>query len=213
MIRLRVSNLDQWVNYLEPEIEAFEVSTEEFISQLKREAPANDAMLAGTAFHSLLERVKAGAEIEDGVEVDGFTFRFDTDYDLYIPPVREEETPLRVFDTPAGPASLQGRTDARDGWTVIDYKLTSRFNAERYGKSMQWRAYLLLTGARRFRYLAFENKRKERDVVIRDIHELDFWRYDGMEEEVERRVRELAEFVYAHVPELVTEPEMEGVGT
>lgn len=205
MIRLRVSMLDAWVAYIEPERPEFEVSTEEFVSQLKREAEANDAMRAGTAFHSLMERAVEGVEYGDleGIEVDGFRFYFDGDFSVPLPALREHETEPMVFDTPSGPVSLQGRVDARNSFTVTDYKLTGRFDAERYGRSLQWRAYLLLTGCRRFRYLAFENKRKGSDVWISDIHALDFWAYPKMWDDVERRVYELAEFIAAHVPEMV----------
>jgi hypothetical protein len=198
MIRLRVSSLDQWVGFVEPEREEYEVSVAQFIAQLRREAPPNEAMLAGTAFHAVMERLREGEQVDaaEGVEQDGFRFRFDDDYDLYLPPVREHETPERVFHTPSGPVSLQGRIDA-----------------ERYGGSLQWRAYLLLTGARRFRYLAFENKRRGADVWIHAVHELDFWAYPEMGAEVERRVRELAEFVARWVPELATEPQLEGAVT
>lgn len=207
MIRLRVSMLDAWVAFVEPEREEFEVETEDFVAQLKREAPPNEAMLAGTAFHALLERLSEGEQVDaEGVEHGGFLFRFDADYDLHLPAMREHETPPMVFETPVGPASLQGRVDNRDGWTVTDYKLTGRFDAERYGRSLQWRAYLLLTGCRRFRYLAFENKRKGSDVWIHAVHELDFWSYPEMREDVARRVCELAEFVAVHVPEMVEQP-------
>ena len=206
MIRLRASNLDAWVRFIEPERPEFEVSAEDFIAQLRGEMEPNDAMLSGTAFHSLLERLRVGAVVaNDGLEVDGFRFFFDADYDLAIPAVREVQAPERLFLTPSGPVVLTGRPDARDGFTVTDYKLTGRFDAERYGDSLQWRTYLLLAGCRRFRYVAFECKRKERDVFIHSVHELDFWRYEGMEADVERRVAELAEFVAAHVPEMVTE--------
>lgn len=204
MIRLRVSMLDQWANYAEPKVEEWAVSTEDFIRQLKRESEPNDAMLAGTAFHSVLERARAGDVLEDSVEVDGFTFHFDCDAELHLPAERESETPERIFHTPSGPVSLQGRTDGRDGSTVYDHKLTGRFDAERYGDSMQWRAYLLLTGARRFRYYCYEQKTQGRDVTIHTVHPLDFWRYPEMEADVSKRVSELAEFVVRHVPEMVS---------
>ena len=203
MIRLRVSDLDAWVRYAEPEREEWAVSTEDFIAGLLRQAEPNEAMLAGTAFHTLMEKAVEGVEYGafEGVEVDGFRFHFDGDFAVPLPAMREHETPERIFHTPYGPASLQGRVDARDGFTVADYKLTGRFDAERYAKSMQWRAYLLLTGCRRFRYLAFENKRKDADVFIHAVDPLEFWAYPEMEADVTGRVTELAEFVYANVPE------------
>ena len=203
MIRLRVSNLDAWVRFKEPEREEYDVSVEDFIAQLKRESEPNDTMRAGTAFHSVLEGLKAGDELgADGIEVDGFTFRITADEAIHLPDTRECETPERIFHTWVGPVSLQGRLDGWDGFTVYDHKLTGKFDAERYGDSMQWRAYLLLTGARRFRYYVYEQKTKDRDVTIHDIHTLTFWAYPEMEEDVSRRVCELTEFIDLHVPEL-----------
>lgn len=39
---------------------------------------------------------------------------------------------------------------------VIDHKLTSRYDPERYFNSWQWRAYLTITGKDKFRYQVFE---------------------------------------------------------
>lgn len=209
MIRLRVSDLDQWVCYVEPALEQFEISTEDFLAMMRREAPPTDDMRAGSALHALLEHASEGDEFGsmEGVERDGFWFRFDGSFSLALPAWREPEIMEHVFDTPSGPVLLRGRIDGRDVHeTVIDYKLSASFDAERYAGSLQWRAYLLMTGARRFRYVEFQAKRKGDDVWVYDMHELVFWRYPDMEVDVYRRVAELAEFVRANVPELVGEP-------
>lgn len=209
MIRLRVGDLDQWVRFVEPSMEQFELSTEEFLAMMRREAPPSDDMLAGSALHSLLEHAKEGDEIGtlEGVERDGFVFRFDGSFTLPLPAEREPEIMEHVFDTPSGKVLLRGRIDGRDIYDeIVDYKLSSTFDAERYAGSLQWRAYLLMTGARRFKYVVFQSKRTERDVWIYDMHELVFWRYPQMEADVHRRVCELAAFVAEHVPELAVDP-------
>lgn len=216
MIRLRVSDLDQWVRYVEPAMEQFEISTEEFLRMMRREEPPTDDMLAGSALHSLLEHAKEGDEFDClvGVERDGFRFRFEGDFTLPLPIEREPEVMERVFETLSGPVLLRGRIDGREAdETITDYKLSSSFDAERYAGSLQWRAYLLMTGARRFKYVVFQSKRTEHDVWVYEMHQLVFWRYPEMEADVHRRVGELAEFVAAHVPGLVGEPEPAGVAS
>lgn len=204
MIRLRVTDLDQWVRYVEPEREEFEVSTESFIAGLRRENPPTDDMLCGSAFHTLLEKAAEGDYL-DGVEVDGFAFTFGGTFEVQVP--AERETLIeKVYPTSAGPVLLRGKFDARDAGTVTDYKLTcSTFDAERYAGSLQWRAYLDMLGDRRFRYAVFQAKRTDRDVWIHDLHSLTFWSYPEMHAAVQRRVEELARFVAVHVPELVTD--------
>ena len=207
MIRLRVSDLDAWVGFVEPERPEFEKPTEDFLAYLRREEPPTEAMKAGIALHSLLETAEIGEEFgDDGVEQDGFLFIFYADCELELPMEREPEVMEWVIDTPSGLVLLRGRIDSRDATGLVtDYKLTARFDAERYGRSLQWKAYLAMTGERSFRYLVFEAKRRDDMVAIKDIHDLTFHRYSGMEEEVARRVAELAAFVAEHVPSLVTQ--------
>lgn len=200
VIRLRVSNLDAWCKFLEPEIPEWEVEQEDFIAQLRGETEPNDAMLAGTAFHALMETANLGDEHGHAVS-QGFTFAFTEEIAIELPVTRESEI-SRIYDTPSGPVLLTGHIDGQlaDG-TVIDYKLTKTFDAERYADSMQWRAYLDIIGARRFRYIAIENKLEDRHVIVRGAHTLDFWAYPEMHADVQQRVAELAEFVVRHVPE------------
>lgn len=204
MIRLRVSDLDQWVRFIEPEREEFEVSTEDFLAYMNRVAPESEDMLCGKAFHSLLEKANVGDCFDDvltGTECEGFRFHFDADLEVTLPMIRESSVE-KIYQTPVGPVLLRGKLDG-EGLEAVDYKLTtSTFDAERYAESLQWKAYLDMTGASRFRYLVFESKRNDAHVFIRALHEMPLWSYPGMHEEVARRVGELAEFVSRHVPRL-----------
>lgn len=204
MIRLRVSDLDAWVRFVEPERPEFEVSTDDFLAYMRRESGQTEEMLAGVAFHSLLETAKIGDEIDClfGVEHDGFRFRFDGDLHLPLPAEREPEVMESVYSTRVGPVLLRGRIDAAPMPRFLDdYKLTfSPFDAERYADSLQWRAYLDMKPGIRFRYLVFEATRRNRDVSIFGVHELTFWSYPEMHREVCDRVGQLAEFVRDHVP-------------
>lgn len=203
MIRLRVSDLDQWVRYIEPERPEYEVSTESFLAYMRREEPPSDAMLCGKAFHTLMENLTEQSWIDEE-EIDGFRFEFGGDYRITLPTEREGSIE-KVYDTAHGPVLLRGRFDGREPGGLLDYKLTtSTFDAERYAESLQWRAYLDMADERRFRYLVFQAKRKEQEVWIHDMHPLVFWRYPEMSADVRTRVEELAGFVACHVPALIT---------
>lgn len=203
MLKLRASDLDSWVDFIEPEREEFEISQAEFIAKLLRKIPQTEGMEAGTAFHSVLEKATLGDEF-GGTDANGYMFEFDCDIDLSLPPEREAFVE-KVYQTSVGPVLLRGRVDGRDPATatVTDYKLTtSTFDAKRYATSLQWKAYLDMTGDRRFEYLVFSAHRKDVNVTIRELHRLVFWRYPEMHDDVKRRVEELAEFVTRHVPEM-----------
>lgn len=209
MIRLRVTDLDAWVGYVEPERDEFEVSTEQFLAHMRRQAPETEAMRIGRAFHRLLERAQPGDEIDTdctGVAVDGFRFFCGPDLVLEVPQIREQATEL-VYSTPSGLVLLRGQVDGREGLEVTDYKLTlGTFDAERYADSLQWRAYLDMTGAKRFRYVVFGAKAQGPNVWLHEVHELAFWSYPDMHGDVRGRVGELAAFVSTHLPEMDQAP-------
>jgi len=199
--------------------DTFELSFDDLMSRMSREeVEPSEIMKAGTALHKFLEHAKAGDEIDEGTGtiVDGVRLRFGADLELPLPAIREPAVVGHTFDTVSGPVLLRGRIDARDAdsWgTVTDYKLTQRFSAERYALSPQWKAYALMVGAKRFRYLIFQSKQEAVtgdpdcwwDAWVTDVHELVFWPYPEMEAEITEIVSELAEFVKKYVPGLVGE--------
>lgn len=218
MIRLRVSDLDSWLSYVAPPFEGMELSLEDLMARLERRDEPKTIMKAGSALHKILEHVKPGDEFGsyENVVMDGVRFRFEADHELALPSDREGSISEHTFQTPSGEVLLRGRIDGRerDAWrTVIDYKLSSSFDAERYARSMQWRAYSLMEQARRFRYLIFEAKQEEvrdeeapdvfLDVWVHEVHEMVLWPYPEMEQDVKNVVAELAEFVVKRVPGLV----------
>lgn len=209
-IRLRVTDLDAWVRFIEPERPEFEISLETFLAQMRREEPPTLDMQAGAAFHAMLEHATVG-ELDGLIEplvCESFRFQFDGDWTLALPVCREWSVE-KVIPTPSGDVLLRGRLDGHDGEAdgeIIDYKLTfSGFDAERYADSLQWKAYCDITGARKFRYLVFEAKRRDNNVWIYGMHELVMFTYPEIGADVQRRVAELAEFVVQYVPSLIVE--------
>ncbi|HYE57624.1 MAG TPA: hypothetical protein VD948_03920, partial [Rhodothermales bacterium] len=147
MIRLSVTDLESFRYW-----KASEDSTvADLVAKLTRAEPPTPQMQAGAAFARLMEH--AGERSMDEEQVDGWTFYFDVESELALPAVRELKGEM-VIETPSGPVTLVGKVDGFDG-KVYDQKLTERWEAERYVDSLQWRAYLVMFGAREFVYDVF----------------------------------------------------------
>lgn len=198
MIRLSVTDLDGYLYWRESEDMTFDA----FLTRLRGGEPPTQAMLAGRAFHKVFELATPG-DIPVAV-MDGFEFVFDVDQSIAIPEIRELKGEV-VFDTASGPVTLVGKVDALNGTTVHDYKLTERFEAERYIDSHQWRSYLTMFSAGTFVYDVFQARYDEQRVTIYDYHRLQFHAYPAMRDDVHRVVSELAAIVATHVPEKIKE--------
>jgi hypothetical protein len=191
-MRLSVSDLESFRYW-----NASEDSTlDELIARLMHTEPPTPQMEAGRAFAKLMEH--AGERSLHVEEVDGWEFYFDMESELSMPTVRELKGEM-VFETADGPVTLVGQVDGFDG-RVYDAKLTGRVDPERYLDSLQWRAYLLMFGAREFVYDIFHAKYESggKRVTVDEHHRMSFFAYPEMRAEVERAVRNLAHVV-AHV--------------
>lgn len=196
MIRLSVTDLDSYLYWRDSEDMEFAA----LLARLRGQEPPSQAMLAGRAFHKLLEESQPG-EVRLA-SVDDFVFMFNLDQEIAVPPIRELKGE-RIFLTPSGPVTLVGKIDALDGLVVHDFKLTERFDAERYADSYQWRSYLTMFGSHTFVYDVFVGKYDESDIAVNDYHRLQFHAYPSMESDVQRQVAALAEIVATHVPEKI----------
>lgn len=193
-MRLSVTMLDQYLYWKSAE----DMTLAELLVRL-RGGEVTPAMEAGRAFHSVLETATF-CELET-VERDGWTFDFDLEAELPVPAIRELKAE-RIIQTPAGMVTLVGKVDAIHGRTVRDYKLTERFDAERYADSYQWRAYLSMFHATEFIYDVFTCRYgDDQRVTVNDYHQLRFFTYPGIESDVAREVAGLAEIVAKHMPE------------
>lgn len=188
-MRVSVSNIECYRRYRDNEA----VTLEECLAQLRKESPPSRAMMAGSALHKILENAKYGDELLYA-EQEGFNFYFGCDVDFPVAAIRELKGEVEI-DTPSGRVTLVGVVDAIDS-SIQDYKLTGRFDGERFAESYQWRCYLMMFNASRFVYRVFvgqENTAGD-EWVIREYHELPVYRYPGMEEDVYREVAEFAAF-------------------
>jgi hypothetical protein len=195
MIRLSVTDLESFRYYQDED----EATLEDMIRRLRRLDPPTDQMEAGRAFAKLMEHAGPALDVEC---VDGWTFRFDGDWDLSLPDLRELKVE-QVFQTPSGPVTLVGMVDGTTGRVVRDAKLTQRWDAERYLDSLQWRSYLLMLEAPTFIYDVFVGRYKGKEVTVTEYHPMTFYAYPNMRQDVERAVCELAAFVARHLPDRV----------
>lgn len=204
MIRLSVTDLDNYLYWRGSE----DQELNDLLIRLRGEEPPGPNMLASRAFHKMLERSSDGELFT--ANLDGFNFVFAIDEDIAVPQLRELKAE-KVFETPSGPVTLVGKVDGLQGLTVNDWKLTERFEAERYADSYQWRSYLTMFNANRFVYDVFVCRyesgpatRANTDrVYVYDYHRLPFCAYPGMAQDVYREVCGLAEIVAKYVPQKI----------
>lgn len=197
----RVSNLEafrQWK--LDEESELGDI-----LPWLNGTAPASPAMLAGTAFHSALERAKEGQF--DVLKSPGYVFYVQADIALELPEIREIRCSKKY-----GPLTVTGQVDAIVGKRVEDHKTTSQVNAERYFSGYQWRYYLEIHNADVFRWNVFEIREAPAyflngleeppegiPYVVHGFHQLEQYRYPGMDRDCERLAEEYYEFASKHL--------------
>lgn len=211
-MRLSVTELDAFRRYRDNE----DATLEDLLAYLRRETPPTTAMQAGSAWHKALELMEwdpicglgydATGDVET-VSVDGFTFRIAADIELFLPEVTELKGEMEV-ETPSGLVTLVGVVDGLEANGVRDYKLSGRFDAERYVDSYQWRCYLRMFGAQRFTYEVFTAREDARsgEWLITAYDQLPFFAYPGLAADVQREVEAFARFVAAHLPERVHQP-------
>lgn len=198
-MRLSVSDLQCWMRYRNSE----EVTLDECLKQLRREEPPTPALLTGRKLHKALESARYHEEDvnpfgQSVLEYEGYLFIFQCEVEIAIPDVRELKGEM-VIDTVYGPVTLVGVVDSLDS-AVTDYKLTGHFEAERLAGSYQWRCYLQMFDRLRFDYKVFVGEEiKPQEWAIKQYHELSFYRYPGMEQDIQREVQECVRFMRQYV--------------
>lgn len=169
------------------------------LAQLRRELPETEPMRAGKAFHRALELAQAG-DVER-LEADGYTFDLTFDATLDLPEIRELKA-TREYVIDGVIVTLVGMVDTLTGKRADDHKFTSRWDAERFLASYQWRIYLEIFDADTFRWNVFEGREIEpRYYGVHAFHPLIMHRYPGMADDVERELREFVRFAREHLPE------------
>lgn len=168
------------------------MSLGDFLKQVRYRAKPSPIMTASKALHKFLEHANESELLH--AEQDGERFYFHCDIALNLPQTRELKAEV-LIPTRYGEVELVGKVDAIDG-AVHDFKLSERFDAERYAHSLQWRAYLSMFGAQKFVYHVFEGRQEKGGLwCIYTYHDLTFWGYPAMAEDVRQEVEALAGFL------------------
>lgn len=200
MIRISATNLESYRRWLANE----ESSIDELVSYLRRETPATEAMLAGSAFHKVLENAQYG-QVFNVIEQDGFKFDFTCfDGELILPETRELKIEKQT-EINGEPVTFVGVVDAISVNEIFDHKFTSNLDAESYAASMQWRCYLDWFNADKFTYNLFQNyKPANKDFYqVKSLLPISFFRYPNMRKDIEEMAAEFIGFVKQYVPEMV----------
>lgn len=180
-----------------------EADLADLLARLRRELPPTDSMLAGTALHTALENCATGDHSE--LTAEGYTFELRCDGELDLPEIRELKAE-RDYEIDGCRITLVGKVDGVHGRRVDDHKFTSRYDAERFMASMQWRVYLEIFGADEFRWNVFEGRVSPDDpkrYTIYALHRLHMHRYPNMGDDVERSLETFLEFARVHLPERI----------
>lgn len=194
-LRVSATDLDAYRRFRDDD----EADLAALIQQLRRLMPSTDAMQAGTALHSALER--AGEGDHKGFQFDGYTFSFETDAELDLPPIREMKQ-TKEYLAGGVLVTMVGKVDALHGRRIDDHKFTAKFDADRYLDSYQWRVYLDIFGADEFRWNIFEARESApKNYLIRAVHKLTMHRYPNMEADVYRELAGFVDFARTYLPE------------
>jgi hypothetical protein len=181
-----VSNLDLFRTWREDE----DLDLGWLLTRILGKEPPTEAMQAGTALHEALEHAIEG---ELGVLASG-DYRFDINCDcqVILPTVRELSV-QKVY----GDLEVRGRVDGIIGKTIIDYKSTGQFDADRLMSGAQWKLYLDMMEADTFKWQVFVISEFGPPFCyeVKQVHELTQVRYPGMHEDCENLAREYSEFM------------------
>ena len=198
-LRTSASDIDALRYYMAHE----DADLAELLASLRREKPPTEAMLAGTALHTALENCAHGDHPE--LRAEGYTFELVCEGELDLPEIRELKA-TRDYEIDGCLVTLVGKVDGLHGRRIDDHKFTSRYDAERFMGSMQWRIYLEVFGADEFRWNVFEGRQSTYDpqrYIIHSLHRLHMHRYPGMGDDVERAVAQFLNFARVHLPERI----------
>lgn len=196
-LRVSASDIDALRYFLADE----DSELADVVARLRRQAPPTEAMLAGTALHAALELCQPGTHGE--LSANGYTFEFKAEGEIDLPEIREIKATRDYVVTDCA-VTLVGKVDAIHGRRVDDHKFTSRYDAERFLASYQWRVYLDVFDADTFRWNVFEGRQDTTDptrYVIYNVHQLTMHRYPGMGADIERAIQTFVDFARRHLPE------------
>ncbi|MFH1641457.1 MAG: hypothetical protein ABIC04_01000 [Nanoarchaeota archaeon] len=198
-VTLHVTDLDSYAWYLKLQ----SISDMEMKGRLLRTEPSNEKMRIGTAWHSVMEDATSGQI--NKVEKNGYAFSVDCDCKIILPQICEVRAKKDYLIDGIGGinVTLSGKTDGISGNKITDHKLTFNPHPENYFEAYQWRTYLDIFNADSFEYIIYTAKQKDAEITIKEVSMMTFYRYPGMEKDIERGIRDLLGFIKERVPEMI----------
>ena len=171
------------------------MALEDLEATIRRDAPPNEKMLRGRAFHSVIESpVKQEALGEHFYEAEGYRFGGPgMDRVLAMFPEGCVHEP-KAEATVAG-VTLVGKADALYGLGAWEAKLSDKIDVERYFDSFQWRAYIVLFGVKWVRYVLGQGDFSGNFVSVYTALPMTLYTYPKLGEDVRRLTSECAEFI------------------
>lgn len=199
MKQYRATQLETFRRYMTNEY----VTTEDMLSSLRGEVVPNAAMEFGTAVHKALEQTIATQK--PLLHVDPYSFApasIKLATELITPHATTELTFKRAFTFDIGDVELKGTCDVVQGSEVIDYKCTwnsiTDDKLRSYEDSLQWQAYLVLTGCEKFTYNVMQWKEDNGIWYIAKQEYVTCTRYTGIIDHVGAWLHELHAFALQH---------------
>ena len=180
----RVSFVDKWRRWMDDE--------DAELADLFDDRPSA-VMEIGTAFHKAVELAPPGDHAV--LEANGCRFEIPDDFEIDAGKFLELRA-SKTYVVDGQPIVISGQVDSLDGLTIDDHKTTARFDPERYLSGFQWRLYLDIFEADRFRWNVFEIEEVDQDTFrVRAAHRLEQFRYPGLAEDCQRLVADFARFM------------------
>lgn len=199
---VRVSRIDSFYRWTRGDVRMAGMTQDEFIAdQLRDDDESTEEQARGRAFHAAMESLRDG--VHDIIEADGFRF-YMPDCEIALPLHRE----MRVVGR-YGPLYVTGACDLYDALVIEDYKTSEHgFSAEYYLDGLQWRFYLDLFDAIRFRWQVYrmrprrgvDGKVVPRAFDVEPPERLEAVRYPAMHADLVEWSTRYYEFVQAHFP-------------
>lgn len=187
----RVSNVEAYRRWLLDE----DSTVKDYLAYIQGDKDT-EAMRKGTAFHKALEIAQVGQTL-DKVEVDGYTFIFEGEFEIELAPIREWRR-SKTYIVDKEPITISGQLDALIGKRIEDHKTTERFNSEAYFEGYQWRLYLDIFGCDVFRWNVFECepvKNETKTYNVYGLNKLEQHRYPELGLDCQNMVAEFARFM------------------
>lgn len=203
MKQYRATQLETFRRYMMMEYVTFD----DMIRSLKGETVTNDAMRFGTAAHKACEMVVKHKDkrLLSAVGVDDYLFSGQhilAAVDGVSDSAATEITYTRDFIIHGDDVQLKGTCDVVQGNEVMDYKNTFKSITDEklrsYEDSLQWQAYLVLTGCQKFTYNVMQWKNDDGIWYITNQEYVTCSRYTGIIDYVEQWLRVLHEFAIEH---------------